>query len=207
MSDPWARLRSERARQYEQPADMTPRPASASRTEITTVMQIQHANNDGNVHGGSIMRVVDEAAGIAAMRHARRRAVTAAMDDMSFLAPVYIGDLVTVRATVNDAHRTSMEVGARVDAENIATGEWRHVASAHLVFRGSRCRRAAHRCSAGDRRDRRGEAAPGAGARSPRAAPGAQAGPSRRRGLGPERGTPMMLAMCPRTPAQRPRDG
>jgi acyl-CoA hydrolase len=134
VSDPWARLRSERARQYEQPADMTPRPASASRTEITTVMQIHHANNDGNVHGGSIMRVVDEAAGIAAMRHARRRAVTAAMDDMSFLAPVYIGDLVTVRATVNDAHRTSMEVGARVDAENIATGEWRHVASAHLVF-------------------------------------------------------------------------
>ena len=134
MSDPWARLRSERARQYEQPVDMTPRSTSASRTEITTVMQIHHANNDGNVHGGSIMRLVDEGAGIAAMRHARRRVVTASMDDMSFLAPVYIGDLVTVRATVNDAHRTSMEVGARVDAENIATGERRHVASAHLVF-------------------------------------------------------------------------
>ena len=97
-------------------------------------MQIQHANNDGNVHGGAIMRLVDEAAGIAAIRHARRRVVTVSMDDMSFLAPVYIGDLVTVRATVNDAHRTSMEVGVRVDAENIASGEWRHVASAHLVF-------------------------------------------------------------------------
>lgn len=134
MSDPWARLRAERARQYTEPLDMTPRPPSASRTEISTVMQITQANNDGNVHGGSIMRLVDEAAGIAAMRHSHRRVVTASMDDMSFLAPVYIGELVTVRAMVNDAHRTSMEVGVRVDVENIAREEWRYVASAHLVF-------------------------------------------------------------------------
>lgn len=134
MSDPWARLRAERDRQYGQPVDMTPRPASASRTEISTAMQITQANNDGNVHGGTIMRLVDEAAGIAAMRHCRRRVVTASMDDMSFLAPVYIGDLVTVRAMVNDAHRTSMEVGVRVDVEDIAGERWRHVASAHLVF-------------------------------------------------------------------------
>jgi acyl-CoA hydrolase len=134
VSDPWARLRADRALQYLHPLDMTPRPASASRTEITTVMQISHANNDGNVHGGSIMRLVDEAAGIAAMRHCRLRVVTASMDDMSFVAPVYIGDLVTVRAMVNDAHRTSMEVGVRVDVENIANEAWRHVASAHLVF-------------------------------------------------------------------------
>ncbi len=134
MNDPWARLRAERTRQYSAPLDMTPRPPSASRTEISTVMQIAEANNDGNVHGGSIMRLVDEAAGIAAMRHSHRRVVTASMDDMSFLAPVFIGDLVTVRAMVNDAHRTSMEVGVRVDVENIASEEWRYVASAHLVF-------------------------------------------------------------------------
>lgn len=134
MSDPWARLRAERARQYAQPLDMAPRPAAQSRTEICTAMQISQANNDGNVHGGAIMRLVDEAAGIAAMRHSRRRVVTASMDDMSFLAPVFIGDLVTVHAMVNDAHRTSMEVGARVDVENLATGECRYVASAHLVF-------------------------------------------------------------------------
>jgi acyl-CoA hydrolase len=134
VSDPWARLRDQRTRQYGEPVDLTPRPPSASRTEISTVMDITQANNDGNVHGGSIMRLVDEAAGIAALRHARRRVVTASMDDMSFLAPVYIGDLVTVRAMVNDAHRTSMEVGVRVDVENVATGEWRYVASAHLVF-------------------------------------------------------------------------
>lgn len=134
MSDPWERLRRERELQYEQPLDMTPRPASRSQTQICVAMDISHANNDGNVHGGTIMRMVDGAAGISAMRHSRRRVVTVSMDDMSFLAPVYIGDLVTVRSMVNDAHRTSMEVGARVDVENVATGELRHVASAHLVF-------------------------------------------------------------------------
>jgi acyl-CoA hydrolase len=134
VSDPWARLRAERVRHYATPVDMTPRPVAASRTEIATVMSITDANNDGNVHGGSIMRLVDEAAGIAAMRHCHRRVVTASMDDMSFLAPVYMGDLVTVRAMVNDAHRTSMEVGVRVDVENIASEQWRYVASAHLVF-------------------------------------------------------------------------
>jgi acyl-CoA hydrolase len=134
VSDPWERLRAERERQYAQPLDMSPRPASRSETLISVAMDISHANNDGNVHGGTIMRMVDGAAGISAMRHSRRRVVTVSMDDMSFLAPVYIGDLVTVRAMVNDAHRTSMEVGARVDVENVATGELRHVASAHLVF-------------------------------------------------------------------------
>jgi acyl-CoA hydrolase len=134
MSDPWARFRGAPLPSDGQPPDLSPRSAAASRTEISSVMQIAQANNDGNVHGGTIMRMVDEAAGIAAVRHARRRVVTASMDDMSFLAPVYIGDLVTVRAMVNDAHRTSMEVGVRVDVENIATEEWRYVASAHLVF-------------------------------------------------------------------------
>jgi acyl-CoA hydrolase len=134
VSDPWARFRAAPSSADGEPPDLSPRQAAASRTEISAVMQIAQANNDGNVHGGSIMRMVDEAAGIAAMRHARRRVVTASMDDMSFLAPVYIGDLVTVRAMVNDAHRTSMEVGVRVDVENIAREEWRSVASAHLVF-------------------------------------------------------------------------
>ncbi|MBJ7609578.1 MAG: acyl-CoA thioesterase [Candidatus Dormibacteraeota bacterium] len=134
MSDPWARLRAQRDSQYSESVDMSARPAAGSQTQMCVAMEISHANNDGNVHGGTIMRLVDGAAGIAAMRHARSRVVTASMDDMSFLAPVYIGDLVTVRAMVNDAHSTSMEVGVRVDVENIATGEWRHVASAHLVF-------------------------------------------------------------------------
>ena len=116
--------------------DLSPRPASASETVITQLMEIEHANNAGYVHGGTIMRLVDGAAGIAAMKHARRRVVTATMDEMSFLAPVIIGDLVTAKAMVNDVHRSSMEVGVRVDVEKIPTGERRHVASAHLVFVG-----------------------------------------------------------------------
>src|SRR5437660_540959 len=116
--------------------DLTPRRASDSATVLSLIMEIEHANNAGYVHGGEIMRLVDSAAGIAAIKHARRRVVTATMDDMSFLSPVYIGDLVTVRAMVNDAHRTSMEIGVRVDVEAIPSGESRRVASAHLVFVG-----------------------------------------------------------------------
>lgn len=116
--------------------DLSPRPASESRTTISAVMEIEHASSAGYVHGGTIMRLVDTAAGIAAARHARRRVVTAAMDDMSFLSPVFIGDLLTVQAMVNDAHTTSMEIGVRVDVESVPTGNHRHVASAHLVFVG-----------------------------------------------------------------------
>ncbi len=133
--DQFIRFREDRDRLYAD-VDLSPRPASASRTVICVVMEIEHANNAGYVHGGTIMRLVDTAAGIAAARHARRRVVTAAMDDMSFLSPVYIGDLVTVVAMVNDSHRSSMEVGARVDVETVPTGEHRRVATAHLVFVG-----------------------------------------------------------------------
>lgn len=133
--DQFIRFREDRDRLY-QDVDLSPRPAAQSRTVISVVMEIEHANNAGYVHGGTIMRLVDTAAGIAAARHARRRVVTAAMDDMSFLSPVYIGDLVTVLAMVNDAHRSSMEVGVRVDVETVPTGDHRRVATAHLVFVG-----------------------------------------------------------------------
>ena len=116
--------------------DLTPRATSESETLLSIAMEIEHANNSGYVHGGTIMRLVDTAAGIAAVKHARRRVVTATMDEMSFLAPVYIGDLLTVQARVNDAHRTSMEISVRVDVERIPSGEKLHVASAHLVYVG-----------------------------------------------------------------------
>jgi uncharacterized protein (TIGR00369 family) len=115
-------------------SDLEPRAPADSTTVLCVVMEVQHTNNAGFVHGGSIMRLADTAAGIAAARHCRRRVVTAAMDDMTFLTPVNLGDLLTVTATVNDAYRTSMEVGVRVDVETIPTGEVRHVSSAHLVF-------------------------------------------------------------------------
>jgi len=82
--DRFFRTRDERER-FPDEVDLSPRPASQSHTTISVVMEIEHVNNAGYVHGGTIMRLVDTAAGIAAIKHARRRVVTAAMDDMSFL--------------------------------------------------------------------------------------------------------------------------
>lgn len=92
------------------------------------------ANPYGNVHGGEVMKLIDAAAGAAATRHARTRVVTARIDELSFLAPVYVGHLVTAKASVNHVGRTSMEVGVRVEAEDMLTGNVVHVASAYLVF-------------------------------------------------------------------------
>ena len=92
------------------------------------------ANPSGNVHGGEIMKLIDECAGAAAGRHARQRVVTARVDELSFLAPVYVGNLVTARASVNDVGTKSMEIGVRVDAEDILTGTVVHVSSAYLVY-------------------------------------------------------------------------
>jgi acyl-CoA hydrolase len=97
-------------------------------------MGIADANTGGNVHGGVIMRLADEAAGIAAIRHACTRVVTAGMDRMTFIEPVLVGELVTFRATVNAAWRTSMEVGVRVEAENVRHGTIRHASTAYLTM-------------------------------------------------------------------------
>ncbi|HWP34455.1 MAG TPA: acyl-CoA thioesterase [Thermodesulfobacteriota bacterium] len=113
---------------------LAPRPVSASRVVMSRVMQPTDANIMGKVHGGVIMRLMDEAAGTAAARHCRRPVVTAAIDSLSFLSPVSIGHLVTVRASVNDTGRTSMEVGVRVEAEDVLTGEVTHTSSGYLVF-------------------------------------------------------------------------
>jgi acyl-CoA hydrolase len=97
-------------------------------------MGVMHANTAGYVHGGAIMRLCDEVAGIAAVRHSGRRVVTAAMDRMTFLHPVFVGNLVTVRATVNAAWRTSMEVGVRVESEEVQSGECLHTSTAYLTM-------------------------------------------------------------------------
>ena len=97
-------------------------------------MGVGEANNSGNVHGGVIMYLCDEVAGIAAVRHSGCRVVTVAMDRMTFLHPVYVGHLITVKATVNAAWRSSMEVGVRVEAENIRTGEVTHTSAAYLTM-------------------------------------------------------------------------
>jgi acyl-CoA hydrolase len=115
-------------------SDLTPKPSSASHVMLSRQMEVTDANIAGNVHGGSIMKMVDTAAGLAAAKHCGGLAVTAAMDEMTFIEPVYLGEVVTVKASVNEAFHTSMEVGVRVEAENVATGRRVHTSSAYLVF-------------------------------------------------------------------------
>jgi acyl-CoA hydrolase len=101
---------------------------------ISYVMMPEDANPAGNVHGGIIMKHIDMTGGVAAMRHARCNVVTASIDSLIFHYPVFIGDLVTLRASLNLVARSSMEVGVRVETENLFTGEVRHTASAYLTF-------------------------------------------------------------------------
>jgi len=105
-----------------------------SRVTMTQVMSPQDANLYGNVHGGVIMRLIDVAAGVAAVRHCRTNVVTASIERLDLHEPIYIGDLVTLKASLNMAGRTSMEVGVRVEAENLRTGEIRWTASAYLTL-------------------------------------------------------------------------
>ena len=93
-----------------------------------------YANPLGKLIGGRVMHLVDMAGAIAAMRHCGRTVVTASVDHMSFLRPISIGELVTLRSSVNRAFRTSMEVGVVVYAEDLQTGEQRHTSSAYLTF-------------------------------------------------------------------------
>src|ERR671936_1595351 len=100
-------------------ARVSAKTVAASKTVISRTMLPSDANPYGNVHGGEIMKLIDAAAGAAATRHARARVVTARIDELSFLAPVYVGHLVTAMASVNHVGRTSMEVGVRVEAEDM----------------------------------------------------------------------------------------
>jgi acyl-CoA hydrolase len=97
-------------------------------------MGVLDANSAGFIHGGVVMKLCDEAAGAAAVKHSRCRVVTAGVDRMAFLTPIHVGELVTFSASVNAAWRTSMEVGVRVDAEDPRTGERRHTNSAYLTM-------------------------------------------------------------------------
>ena len=110
------------------------RPPSESSAVLTRWMGPTDASFGDNVHGGAIMRLCDEVAGIAAIRHSGRMVVTVAVDRMTFEHPVTVGDLVTVRATVNAAWRTSMEVGVRVERERLGTGELAHTSTAYLTM-------------------------------------------------------------------------
>ena len=101
---------------------------------LSQSMSFQDANNAGNVHGGVIMKLIDTAGGVVAIRHSRSNAVTASIDRLDFHDPVFIGDFVTFKACVNYVGRTSMEIGVRVQSENLLTGKIRHTSSAYLTY-------------------------------------------------------------------------
>jgi acyl-CoA hydrolase len=105
-------------------------------SQITIVYQMTHqdANLAGNVHGGVILKNIDNTAGIVASRHSNTNAVTASIDRVDFHSPVYVGDLLRLLSSVNYTGNSSMEVGVRVEAENFMTGKVRHTASAYLTF-------------------------------------------------------------------------
>jgi uncharacterized protein (TIGR00369 family) len=108
--------------------------AADSKVVLSQFMQPEHANVMGNVHGGVLMKLIDEAGGLCATRHARRPSVTVAVDSLRFLSPVHVGDLVTFTARLNYIGRTSMEVDVHVEAENILTGDRTHTNDAYLVY-------------------------------------------------------------------------
>ena len=141
-------------------ATLAPRPAADSQVTLIQLMEITDANLAGFVHGGVIMKLVDTAAGLAAIKHAGGMCVTVSMDEMSFLAPVHVGDTVTVQASVNDVGTTSLEVGVRVESEDLRTGERTHTSSAYLVFVALDDEGVAPCRSARRRRDPDGAAAP-----------------------------------------------
>ena len=107
---------------------------SESRNILAVQMNPEDANPVGNVHGGVIMKYVDTAAGVVAVRHARCVSVTASIDRLDFHHPVFVGDLLILKASLNYVGKTSAEVGVRVEAENLITGEVRHTASAYLTY-------------------------------------------------------------------------
>jgi uncharacterized protein (TIGR00369 family) len=116
------------------PEEQKAKTMSASKISIAQLMQPEHANNLGNVHGGWVMKLVDEAGALACMRHAQRRVVTVAIDQMVFRQPIRIGDLVILNAEVTYTGRTSLEAEVQVTAENPVTGEQTHTNTAYLVY-------------------------------------------------------------------------
>ena len=113
---------------------MQSRKVKESSIVTSIIMMPEDTNPAGNVHGGIIMKHVDETAGIVAFRHSRNNSVTASIDSLVFHYPVFVGDLLTLKASINMTAKSSMEIGVRIESENLLTGEVKHTASAYLTF-------------------------------------------------------------------------
>ena len=105
-----------------------------SQHETSEIMMPGHANNLGHVFGGVVLAMIDKTAAVAAIRHSRSACVTASIDRVDFREPIHLGDLVVLKASVNYVGRTSMEVGVRVEAEDLQSGNRRHTNSCYLTF-------------------------------------------------------------------------
>jgi acyl-CoA hydrolase len=114
--------------------DDEPRPVGATRHETAQLMMPQHANVLGHIFGGVVLSMMDTTAAVSAIRHARLACVTVSVDRVDFREPIYVGDLVIMKSSVNYVGRTSMEVGVRVETENLLTGVRRHTNSCYLTF-------------------------------------------------------------------------
>jgi acyl-CoA hydrolase len=101
---------------------------------ISRILLPEDANAVGIAHGGVIMKEIDNAAGVTAIRHTRKICVTASIDRLDFHKPAFIGDLLTIKAGINMTGKTSMEIGVRAETENLLTGVKTHLASAYLTF-------------------------------------------------------------------------
>ena len=110
------------------------RTVSESQHETSEIMMPQHANNLGHVFGGVVLSMMDRTAAVSAIRHARSSCVTVSIDRVDFREPIHLGDLVVMRSSVNYVGRTSMEIGVRVEAEDLLTGLRRHTNSCYLTF-------------------------------------------------------------------------
>ena len=115
-------------------AERPSRTCRESQHETSEIMMPQHANNLGHVFGGVILSMMDRTAAVAAIRHARNACVTVSIDRVDFREPIHLGDLVVMKASVNFAGRTSVEVGVRVEAEDLITGARRHTNSCYMTF-------------------------------------------------------------------------
>src|SRR5919109_1668020 len=113
---------------------MTERVEPVHDLQLAQVMLPEDANPHGNVHGGTLMKLADTAGGTCATRHARRPMVTVVMDSMTFEQPVYVGNLVVLRACVTWTGRTSLETRVSIDAEDVITGSVRHISTAYFVY-------------------------------------------------------------------------
>lgn len=114
--------------------NLPPKTVDYSRVIMSHMLLPQDANPAGSIHGGVVMKHIDNAAGVVAIRHTRCNCVTASIDRLDFHNPAFIGNLLTIKASLNMVGETSMEIGVRVETEDLRTGEIRHTASAYLTF-------------------------------------------------------------------------